>query len=194
MEDVITADSAKQTGEKHTLGNEAEVNFIAFNKTIHGKVDTGATTSSLHAERISVSRDGSKVSFISPSLSNNVITLEIDSQQEVHSADGGGNQRPVVQMEIVIDGVHLGPMQFNLNDRGDMDNELLIGQNILRAGNFVVDVQQDGGDPEGSPDLDSAVVKKQKIGEAIRILRDANITLEEMMVYIQTEAISKLQV
>lgn len=191
MEDVIAANTASQSGEKHTLGNEAEVNFVAFNKTIHGKVDTGATTSSLHAERISVSRDGSKVSFVSPSLSSNVITLPLDSHQEVHSADGGGNQRPVVQIEIEIDGVHLGPVDFNLNDRGDMDNELLIGQNILRAGNFVVDVQQDG---EGSPEMDPAVVKKQKIGEAIRILRDANITLEEMMVYIQTEAISKLQV
>jgi len=192
MEDVIAADNAAQSSEKHTLGNEADVNFVAFNRSIHGKVDTGATTSSLHAERISVSRDGSKVSFVSPSLSSNIITLELVTHQEVHSADGGGNERPVVQMEVEIDGVHLGAVEFNLNDRGDMDNELLIGQNILRAGNFVVDVQQDGGAEE--PELDPAVVKKQKIGEAIRILRDANITLEEMMVYIQTEAISKLQV
>lgn len=179
--------SEQSSGEKHTLGNEAEVRFLAFNKSIHGKVDTGATTSSLHATKISVSRDGNQVSFHAPALSNNIITLPIDSHQEVHSADGGGQQRPVIKLEVEIEGVHIGEVEFNLNDRSGMDNELLIGQNILKSGNFVIDVQHAA---EESPD---PVDRVAKIKEAIRVLRDSDVTLEEMMMYIQTEAVSRIQ-
>lgn len=194
MDDINQAPETAGTGEKHTLGNEAEVRFLAVNKSVPGKVDTGATTSSLHATKISV--NGDQVSFHSPALSNNIITLPVSSHQEVHSADGGGNERPVVNLEIEIDGVHIGNAEFNLNDRSGMDNQILIGQNILKAGNFVVDVQQgeapQGGDTVGDA-FEPAVDRTAKIKEAIRVLRDSNVTLDEMMMYIQTEAIAKLQ-
>jgi hypothetical protein len=169
------------------LGLDAEVRFSAFNKTAVGKVDTGATTSSLHAEKISVSSDGSKVSFMSPVLSDNIITLPTDGHQEVHSADGGGNHRPVVMLEVEINGVSVGEVEFNLNDRSNMDNKILIGQNILSAGNFKIDVNKD------QPSAAQPVDNREKIREAIRVLRDSNVTLTEIMMYIQTEAVQQIQ-
>jgi hypothetical protein len=194
--------------DKHVLGNDAEVKFMSFNRSAMGKVDTGATTSSLHATDITMSKSGSQVSFNSPVLSNNLVTVDVDSHQEVHSADGGGQERPVVKLEIEIDGVNLGPVEFNLNDRSEMDSPILIGQNILEAGNFVIDVKKEVEEPSNEPverSVDYAggtpgqivdnkpVDNKEKIREAIRVLRESNVTLSEMMMYIQTEAIQTLE-
>ena len=188
MDDIIQQEP--QNHEQKTIGNEVEVRFSAFNKSVPGKVDTGATTSSLNATRISVSQDGTKVSFQSPVLSDNVVTLSIESQQEVHSADGGGQQRPVVKMDVEIEGVRLGEVEFNLNDRSGMDNDILIGQNILKAGNFIIDVQKDG---ETTEELPPPVDNSVRIKEAIGVLRDSNVTLSEIVMYLQTEAANRIQ-
>jgi len=176
--------------QQHTLGNEATVRFTSLNKEVVGKVDTGATTSSLHAEKISV--NGSSVSFHAPSLSDNIVTMEVESHQEVHSADGGGQQRPVIKLEVEIDGVHIGPVEFNLNDRSNMEHEVLIGQNILKAGHFVIDVTKDQPQGDQSGEL-PPVDNREKIKEAIKVLRESNVTLSEIMMYIQTEAVQKIQ-
>lgn len=177
------------SGEKKTIGNEVEVRFLSFNRSASGKVDTGATTSSLHATKISM--NGGKVSFHAPDISDNIITVEAAGSQEVKSADGGGNERPVVRLEVEVEGVNLGPVEFNLNDRSEMESKILIGQNILAAGNFLIDVQQDG--PADGADPSAPVDNTPRIREAIQVLRDANVTLSEIMMYLQTEAMEKLQ-
>jgi len=189
--------------EKRTIGSEATVRFTRFNKDTTGKVDTGATTSSLHATRISLNSDGSQVQFLSPCLSNNMVTLDITSKQEVHSADGGGNTRPVITLDIEIDGTPLTGVEFNLNDRSGMDSQILIGTNIIEAGNFVVDIHQDNDTEQPTEDAlvtqndtnaieGNAVDREAKIREAIEVLRNSDVTLEEMLTYLKNEAITKL--
>ena len=189
--------------EKRTIGSEATVRFTRFNKDATGKVDTGATTSSLHATRISLNSDGSQVQFLSPCLSNNMVTLDITSKQEVHSADGGGNTRPVITLDIEIDGTPLTGVEFNLNDRSGMDSQILIGTNIIEAGNFVVDIHQDNDTEQPTEDAlvtqndtnaieGNAVDREAKIREAVEVLRNSNVTLEEMVMYLKNEAITKL--
>ncbi len=189
--DIEAQEPQAAQGEKTTIGNTVEVRFTSFNRSASGKVDTGATTSSLHATKISM--NGGQVSFHAPDLSDNIITVEAAGSQEVRSADGGGNSRPVVKLEVEVAGKNLGPVEFNLNDRGEMESSILIGQNILSAGNFLIDVQQ-GGEEGGSPaDPAAPVDNTARIREAVQVLRDANVTLSEIMVYLQTEAMEKLQ-
>jgi hypothetical protein len=201
--DNTTEQTPDVQDDKHVLGNDADVKFIAFNHSAQGKVDTGATTSSLHATDITMNKDKSQVSFNSPILSNNLVTVDIDGHQEVHSADGGGQERPVVKLDVEINGVPVGPVEFNLNDRSGMDSPILIGQNILTAGNFVIDVKKEVDEPSdtaiepgiGHPEkpAEIPVDGREKIREAIRVLRESNVTLAELMVYIQTEAIQTIQ-
>lgn len=127
--------------EKTTIGNNVQVTFVNANVTADGKVDTGATTSSIHATNI-LTNNG-QVTFNCPVLSDNVITVNLDGAQDVHSADGGKQSRPVVNFDIEINGIQIPGAAFNLNDRSNMDAMILVGQNILQAGNFVVDVSQD---------------------------------------------------
>lgn len=178
--------------EKRTLGDTTTVNFTQFNRGVEAKVDTGADTSSLHATNIQT--NGGKVSFVSPSISQNAITVDLAGQHEVHSADGGGNTRPLVKFDIEIDGVQLQGMEFNLNDRSNMDSEILLGQNVLKAGNFVVDVSQGGEEDYDTSSIDAQPVdNRERIREAIEVLRKSNVTLAEIMMYIQTEAVQKIQ-
>ncbi len=176
-----------------TIGSHVDVSFpLLGNKQMRGKVDTGATISSLHAVNIEINPSSRSVSFSCPELSDNRITIPIDSSHDVRSADGGTNRRPVVRLTIDIDGVTLQDMEFNLNDRSDMDDHLLIGHNILSAADFVVDVKE-GIDPVNNPDVPSTqytdnTQPSQDVLAAIRVLMSANITVAQLIQYASVDS------
>jgi len=123
---------------KILIGTEVEVTFPQLtNKTLTGKVDTGATMTSLHATSINVI--GRNVEFVCEELSPNTITLPLYSTQDIHTADAGSSERPVVQLSITINGAEIPNVSINLNDRSNMDSPLLIGQNVLSQGEFIID-------------------------------------------------------
>jgi hypothetical protein len=183
-----TENPPSQNGK--TLGSKATITFASMGKNpIEGKVDTGATTSSLHAENINVNQQRGTVTFVCPELSSNSVTMELDGAQEVSSADGGEQVRPMVRFDVEIDGVLVRNAVFNLNDRGSMDSSVLIGQNILKAGGFVVDVNKNGGDAEGVPPTNEAIEVEDRpegidgdtqLLEAVRIILDSRITTVEL--------------
>lgn len=208
--DPIAEDGQQST---RTLGNQTAVAFPMFNKEVEGKVDTGATTSSLHATDIRI--NNGRVSFKSEQLSPNIITLPVEGTQEVHSADFGGDKRPIVRMDVEIDGVPLKGVMFNLNDRSDMDSKLLIGQDVLKAGNFQVDVNknqeapasealpdnQEHGNIEpthrrmGGADVPESVREfhNKQLYEAVQLLVDNEITLADLVKYLRTEAVNRIK-
>lgn len=183
MDLPMNDENIEQSSDKNVLGNEAMVKFIQLNREVEGKVDTGATTSSLHAENIQVNKANNSVSFSCPELSNGVITMELDGAQEVVSADAGGNTRPMVKMDVEINGIPIKAVSFNLNDRSEMDSPVLIGQNILKVGNFVIDVNKDEA-PEREETVQnvnqSDVNRNAEVREAIQVLADNNVTVREI--------------
>lgn len=176
-----------------TLGMTAMVRFATFgNREIQGKVDTGATTSSLHASNIQVNKERNTVTFHCSELSNNLITLELDGAQEVHSADAGGQTRPVVTLDVEIDGTPVKGASFNLNDRSQMDIPVLIGQNILKAGNFTIDPKKDGV-AEVPDHEDTMLTREAAILKAVEVLAENDVTLNELISYLQTSAINRIK-
>ena len=176
-----------------TLGMTAMVRFATFgNREIQGKVDTGATTSSLHASNIQVNKERNTVTFHCSELSNNLITLELAGAQEVHSADAGGQTRPVVTLDVEIDGTPVKGASFNLNDRSQMDIPVLIGQNILKAGNFTIDPKKDGV-AEVPDHEDTMLTREAAILKAVEVLAENDVTLNELISYLQTSAINRIK-
>ena len=174
----------KQNTEGKTLGSEADIRFTSVgNKTTKGKIDTGATTSSLHATDITINKERNSVTFKSDAISDNMITMELDGAQEVHSADGGGQTRPIVKFDIEVNGTPIQGALFNLNDRGNMDTMILIGQNVLKAGNFQIDVNQDEAPERVEQVQGESHTKEDSIIEALQILYNNNITLSEIVEY-----------
>jgi hypothetical protein len=174
----------------NVIGNSVEVTFVTLgNRKIESKIDTGATNSSLNAQHIKVNQQNSSVSFICPELSDNLITMELDGSQSVVSADGkdGGTIRPIVKFEIEINGTPFKDVSFNLNDRSDMDSPVLIGQNILKAGNFLIDVNKDGA-PERAEvvqrDVQTNKDRTLEVTDAMLVLAKHNVTLLEIVNYL----------
>lgn len=173
-----------EEGGKHTLGDTVTVVFTSLGggTQTEGKVDSGATTSSLHADKISVNNN--KVSFSSSTLGNRTFTLDLAGHQEVHSADGGANQRPVIKLDVEVDGVPLQGVEFNLNDRSNMDTPILLGQNVLKAGNFVIDVSKTTDEKQHPTEAE--------ILRAVEVLVEAKISLADLAEYMRTSIVRNL--
>lgn len=140
--------------KRDIIGDFAEVRFtnLPSSSYIRGKVDTGATISCLHADTYSIDKEKKLVTFKCSYLSNNSLTLGLADMQSVQSANGT-DYRPVVEMDININGTVLSKMQFNLNDRSEMDAPILIGQNVLEAGKFLIDPTVNENNSISWPDL-----------------------------------------
>lgn len=134
----------KQDYENRTLGTHLELTLIGFNQDqpIQGKVDTGATFCSLHAENIQVKRspygtdEEEIVSFVFNKMN---YSMNLEQYQAISSADGGVSQRPVVRFDVRIKDQIFHDVLFNLNDRSQMEDILLVGTNLLGKGKFLVD-------------------------------------------------------
>lgn len=137
---IIETDGEKITIRPDQLvGDVVRVSFTGLSnpKELQGKIDTGATVSSLHADNYKI--NGSQISFVCSPLSPNTITVPLKTQHAVKSPDGGTVYRPVIELDVKINGKLLHGAMFNLNDRSNMEQPVLVGQNILQAGKFYVD-------------------------------------------------------
>lgn len=169
--------------DKITLGLTCDVSFPSFkNAIVEAKVDTGATTSSLHATDINVLNG--IVTFKSPRLSDNFIRLPIAGKQEVHTADAGGNERIVIKLDVEICGQLLKGVAFNINDRSNMDSEVLLGENILSSGLFTIDPTKDDTNCDEPPPIEH--INEQAILNAVKVLVDANISWKQWAEYVRT--------
>jgi len=134
----VNGDSVNIKKEK-IIGDVVDVivTSIPNSSAMKGKVDTGADVSSIHAENWSI--NNGQVTFTCPELSENKITLPVLEKQAIKSSNGDMEYRPVIQLNIRINQQQLINMMFNLNDRGKMKYPILVGQNILEAGGFMID-------------------------------------------------------
>jgi hypothetical protein len=124
------------------------ITSIPNSGALKGKVDTGADVSSVHAENWKV--ENGQVTFECPELSENKITLPVLEKQAIKSSNGDIEYRPVIELNIKVNNQQLTNVMFNLNDRGTMAYPMLVGQNILEAGGFMIDPTiNDPDDPDG---------------------------------------------
>lgn len=188
-EDTLGLSGSSADGQ--TVGNNVEVKFTSIGDiTTQGKVDSGADLSCIHATNVTINKERNSVTFNSPVLSNNMVTMELAGVQDVHSADGGKTTRPTIKLDVEINGTPVQGAMFNLNDRSNMDSPILIGQNVLKAGKFQIDVNKDDtsidkDEPNNQIDQmrHESVDIELKIVEALQILYNNNITLSEIVEY-----------
>ncbi len=135
----------EMNGDKLTIrpdqlvGDLVKVSFTGLSapKELMGKVDTGASVSSLHCDNYKI--NGQQIQFSCKPLTENMITVPLKTQHAVKSPDGGTVYRPVIELDVKVNGKLIKGAMFNLNDRSNMDQPVLIGQNILQSGKFYVD-------------------------------------------------------
>lgn len=109
---------------------------------LHGKIDTGAYRSSLHAERLEVfQRDGEDwIRFVTRSHDGGKFACEsqIAFIKRVKSSTGEAKERYFVRSKFRTPRDLEWPVLLSLADRSEMTYPLLIGRRAL-SGRFVVD-------------------------------------------------------
>lgn len=128
--------------EKVAVGWIEQVSFPEFRSSLDAKLDTGADTSSLHADniRILVRSSGARlVEFQVEDHSGDYQTLKLPLSRKVKikTKKGSFQVRPVVTMGVCV-GSRYEEVEFTLVDRSHFEYPVLIGRNFL-AGKFLVD-------------------------------------------------------
>jgi len=134
--------------EKKIIGRKEKITLPDLGlKSVWAKIDTGAFTSSIHAEEIrEVDEDGKKVLKFEILMQGHMgftgKTLSFDEykQKKVKNSFGQAETRYLVVTRIKIAG-EIFSAEFTLSDRSSMKNSILLGRKILRD-RFLVDVNK----------------------------------------------------
>ena len=188
--------------EDNDIGSSVEVRITSLpgSRPIKGKIGTGADISSLHADAFKVNRDAGTVTFKCPALSQNELSMALVDQQAVKSADGGVEYRPVVELNIKINGKLLNDVKFNLNDRSEMEYPVLVGKNALLQGKFKIDPNLDESEvvineddidwemiQEAVKDVQPPETDKEKVEQIYNALKESDISFSDLVRYVRTD-------
>jgi len=116
---------------------------LGLTSPIRAKVDTGATTSALHAHRLTES-GGFATFWVHPRQRNATGATKVNARvvdhRTVKSSNGHAERRPVIETHILI-GDHAWPIRITLTRRDAMGYRMLLGRSALKEV-ALVDVAQ----------------------------------------------------
>lgn len=134
--------------EKKAIGRKEKITLPELGlKSVWAKIDTGAFTSSLHAERIREEEEEGKrllkFEILMPRHKNytgKTLSFEDFKQKKVKNSFGQAETRYLIVTKIKIAGETFSA-EFTLSDRSSMKNSILLGRKTLRD-KFLVDVNR----------------------------------------------------
>lgn len=125
------------------IGAKERIRVLDSHKDqVVARIDTGATTSSIHCIRHwFVKKDGIKhLCFLILNQNARVMMTQNYKKRKVKSSNGHSQTRYSVSIDVLIGGMIFNT-EFTLTDRSHMKHKILIGRNFL-SGNFIVDVSK----------------------------------------------------
>ena len=133
---------------KKTIGRREKISLPEWGlRSVSGKIDTGAYTSSIHCEYYEEKEEGGRQVLYFTVLhekhrkyNGRIIRTENYTQKKVKNSFGQEEVRYKVSTKVIMFGEEFD-MEFTLSDRSKMKNPILLGRKMLR-GKFLVDVQQ----------------------------------------------------
>lgn len=144
------------TADKMLVGELEKVWIEPPGVILTARVDTGASSSSLHAdELIGFERDGDDWVRFNILVDDEAIPVEAEVARYVRviqQADVEGSRRPVVNLRIRIGDVQ-DSFEFTLADRSHLDYQIILGRNFL-TDMAIVDVAQKFVQPQYQPEAD----------------------------------------
>ncbi len=142
---IIEVNHSSEFAGMYIFGEAEKVSVLPQGITFDARLDTGATTTSIHAAKISqFIRDGKKwvrFSLVDPETQKEVELekpLSRISSTKIHDAEN--LRRPVVKLKLKMGAVEK-VCEVSLTDRAQFKYPLLIGRNFL-SNKAVVDVNR----------------------------------------------------
>ena len=134
--------------KKKVLGRKEKITLPELGLNLVGaKIDTGAYTSSLHAEEIRIEEvEGRKLLYFKILMSahkkftGKTLFFESFREKKVKNSFGQVEVRYLIETKLQLAGETFRA-EFTLSDRSSMKNSILLGRKILR-GRFLVDVSK----------------------------------------------------
>jgi len=132
--------------EKKIIGRKEKISLPDLElDLVWAKVDTGAYTSSIHAEHIHVEENEGRRTLKFQVLleghkafTGKIVTFEQFKEKKVKNSFGHAEVRYLIVTTIVIASERY-QAEFTLSDRSSMKNAVLLGRKILKS-RFLVDV------------------------------------------------------
>lgn len=122
------------TADKMLVGELERVWIEPPGAALTARIDTGASSSSLHAEElIDFERDGDDWVRFSILVDDTALPVEAPVARYVRvyqQADADGSRRPVVRLRIRLGDVQ-DTFEFTLADRSHLDYQIILGRNFL---------------------------------------------------------------
>ncbi len=146
----------RKKSQRNIIGRRAYVSVPALDiQRAVAKIDTGAYTSTVHAEHIRIERTvDSKDELVFDIVASPKMPLNNPGKhtkrikdffiQEIRSSNGLPEMRYSFKTEVIVQGIAC-PVVVTLSDRSTMKNPILIGRRVLKD-RFVVDVALDEDD------------------------------------------------
>jgi hypothetical protein len=131
---IILVPSLMMPQAKLIIGRVEKVCVLPGNVVFRAKMDTGAKTSSLDCDAISVfDRNGVKwVRFTTTNHTGKSMTLErkVHRMSKIKRGSGKIQERIVVMLDLCLGSIHK-EVEVNLTDRTDFNYRMLIGRNFM---------------------------------------------------------------
>jgi hypothetical protein len=133
-EDTQPVQTIVMAEDKMVLGELERVWLDPPGATLIARIDTGANSSSLHAdEMIGFERDGDDWVRFNVFVDDSSIPVEAKVARYVRvyqQADADGSRRPVVRLRVRLGDVQ-DTFEFTLADRAHLEYQILLGRNFL---------------------------------------------------------------
>jgi hypothetical protein len=112
---------------------------------LKAKIDSGNEAYNvLHG--VDIEENGEEVTFTT--VGNKRIKAPRSGEIKIHIGSGVKEDRPIVVLDIKIDGKEYKSVPFSIADRSENEDPILVGEPFLKKLNAVIDVNKKSKDPE----------------------------------------------
>ena len=130
-------DMTTQHDETDIIGTITNIliKYINDDKPIEARVDTGASHSSLNADDIEHMENTVKFRF-----GSYIYKFPLFRMVKIKTSDNDtAEERPVIRVDMVINGISVNNVELTLNDRNHMNFNVLLGRSTLAAAGVLID-------------------------------------------------------
>ena len=114
---------------------DVKIKFMNDDKPIEARVDTGATHSSLNADDIHIADNIVKFKF-----GEYVYKFPLYRVSKIRTSDNStADERPVIKVDMIINGIEVKNVEMTLNDRQHMKYDVLLGRSTLSSAGVLID-------------------------------------------------------
>jgi hypothetical protein len=130
--------------ENQPVGSHINVILLGINdnKEIQGKIDTGASQTSLGVKNLQVTDNAGGGKTVSFEFNDKQYKMNAAGEQEIKTADNGTDKRPVINISVKHNENTVPNIDVNLNNRDGMDDQLLIGMDLIEKLNLTIKPHQ----------------------------------------------------